>query len=116
VRNRRTKRRDDRRVSSGWFCSTALVQNPPRNSSEWTNFYEYNDGNQLTVVRGEQAGTVTIARICEYDSAGRLFQVIVRDKPDGIDTMSGTGESRHHRKWLQTILTSKPSRTTTMVT
>src|SRR5205809_2929853 len=50
------------------------------NSSEWTNFYEYNDGNQLTVVRGEQAGTVTIARICEYDSAGRLFQVIVPDK------------------------------------
>ena len=86
------------------------------NSSEWTNFYEYNDGNQLTVVRGEQAGTVTIARICEYDSAGRLFQVIVRDKPDGIDSMSGTGESRHHRKWLQTSLTSKPSRTTTMVT
>jgi YD repeat-containing protein len=55
-------------------------KNPPPNSSEWTNFYEYNDGNQLTIERDEQGGTMTITRLYEYDSAGRILQIVMPDK------------------------------------
>ena len=55
-------------------------KNPPPNSSEWTSLFEYNDANQLSSVRVEQGGTVTITRLYEYDSAGRISQLIMPDK------------------------------------
>jgi len=55
-------------------------KNPPPNSSEWTNVYEYNDGNQLTTERAKQGGTITITKLYEYDSAGRISQIIMPDK------------------------------------
>jgi YD repeat-containing protein len=75
--------RPDGSLERHWY------KNPPPNLSEWTNFYEYDDGNQLTTVRAEQGGTVTITRLYEYDSAGRISQIIMPDK-DGQQRVAET--------------------------
>ena len=43
-------------------------KNPRPNSSEWTNFYEYNDDGQLSAERAEQGGTVRIDYLMEEKS------------------------------------------------
>ena len=75
--------RPDGSLERHWY------KNPPPNSSEWTNFYEYNDGNQLTIVRGEQGGTIAITRRYEYDSAGRISHIIMPAK-DGKQRVAET--------------------------
>jgi|SRR5947209_371253 len=62
---------------------------PRPNSSEWAMFYEYRDGNQLSEVREERGGTVTRTRLYEYDSAGRISRIVVRDK-DGNQQVAET--------------------------
>ena len=75
--------RPDGSLERRWY------KNPPPNSSEWTNFYEYNDVNQLTIERVEQGGTITITKLYEYDSAGRIAQIIMPDK-DGQQRVAET--------------------------
>jgi hypothetical protein len=60
-----------------------LYKNPPPDSSEWTDLYEYNGANQLSAVRVEQGGTITIRQVLQYDAAGRISQVVVPDKEGG---------------------------------
>jgi hypothetical protein len=64
-------------------------KNPGPHSAEWTEFFEYNDRNQLTIQRTEQAGTITIKSLYQYESAGRISQIIVRDK-DGQQRVAET--------------------------
>lgn len=66
--------RPDGSVERRWY------KNPPPNSSEWTNFYEYNDRNQLTIERVEQGEMISTTKLYEYDSAGRISQIIMPDK------------------------------------
>src|ERR1700733_14980179 len=75
--------RPDGSVERHWY------KNPQPNSSEWTNVFEYKDGNRLTIVRGEQGGTVTITRSYEYDSAGRVSCLTMPDK-DGKQRVAET--------------------------
>jgi hypothetical protein len=66
--------RSDGSLERHWY------RNPPPNSSEWTNFYDYSSANQLTTERAEQDGKITITKLFEYDSAGRISRIIVPDK------------------------------------
>ena len=71
------------------FLQRHWYKNPPFNSSEWTNLYEYNDANQLSAVRIEQGGTITTNEVFEYDSAGRISHIIVPDK-GGVQRIAET--------------------------
>jgi len=75
--------RPDGALERQWY------KNPPPNSSEWTNFYDYNDGNQLTTERVEQGGMITITKLYAYDSSGRISQIIMPDK-DGQQRVAET--------------------------
>src|ERR1051326_592089 len=64
-------------------------KNPPPSSDLWTNFYDYNDSNQLATERVEQDGMSTITKLYEYDSLGRISQIIMPDK-DGQQRVAET--------------------------
>src|SRR5262249_35480705 len=66
--------RPDGSLERRWY------KNPPPNSSEWTHFYDYNDGNQIMTERAEQGGPIKITKLYEYDSAGRLSKIVMPDK------------------------------------
>jgi YD repeat-containing protein len=75
--------RPDGSLERHWY------KNPPPNPSEWTSFYEYDDGNKLTRERAEQSGAITITKLYEYDSVGRISQIIVLDR-DGRQRVAET--------------------------